>query len=153
MLVITDLRTIKMDLERAIEIAVSAHKGVFDKGGNPYILHPLRVMMSLTTNDEKIVGVLHDVVEDSDDWDFDKLKAEGFSDTVLDGLRAVTKFSEDEDYDAFIQRGLDNNIGRAVKIADIRDNLDVTRIGELKDKDLKRLNKYKRSLKTLTASR
>lgn len=142
-----------MNLERAIEIAVSAHKGVFDKGGNPYILHPLRVMMSLTTNDEKIVGVLHDVVEDSDDWDFEKLKAEGFSDTVLDGLRAVTKFFEDEDYDAFIQRGLDNNIGRAVKIADIRDNLDVTRIGELKDKDLKRLNKYKRSLKTLTASR
>jgi phage FluMu protein gp41 len=142
-----------MNLERAIEIAVSAHKGVFDKGGNPYILHPLRVMMSLTTNDEKIVGVLHDVVEDSDDWDFDKLKAEGFSDTVLDGLRAVKMFSEDEDYDAFIQRGLDNNIGRAVKIADIRDNLDVTRIGELKDKDLKRLNKYKRSLKTLTASR
>ena len=141
-----------MNLERAIEIAVSAHKGVFDKGGNPYILHPLRVMMSLTTKDEKIVGVLHDVVEDSEDWDFDKLKAEGFSDTVLDSLRSVTKFSEDEDYDAFIQRGLDNSIGRAVKIADIKDNLDVTRIGELKDKDLKRLNKYKRSLKTLTAS-
>ena len=151
MLVITDLRKIKMDLERAIEIAVSAHKGVFDKGGNPYILHPLRVMMSLTTNDEKIVGVLHDVVEDSDDWNFEKLKAEGFSDTVLDGLRAVTKFSEDEDYDAFIQRGLNNNIGRAVKIADIRDNLDVTRIGELKDKDLKRLNKYKTSLDILTS--
>ena len=141
-----------MNLERAIEIAVSAHKGVFDKGGNPYILHPLRVMMSLTTKDEKIVGVLHDVVEDSEDWDFDKLKAEGFSDTVLDSLRSVAKFSEDEDYDAFIQRGLDNSIGRAVKIADIKDNLDVTRIGELKDKDLKRLNKYKRSLKTLTAS-
>jgi len=141
-----------MNLERAIEIAVSAHKGVFDKGGNPYILHPLRVMMLLTTKDEKIVGVLHDVVEDSEDWDFDKLKAEGFSDTVLDSLRSVAKFSEDEDYDAFIQRGLDNSIGRAVKIADIKDNLDVTRIGELKDKDLKRLNKYKRSLKTLTAS-
>ena len=113
-----------MNLERAIEIAVSAHKGVFDKGGNPYILHPLRVMMLLTTKDEKIVGVLHDVVEDSEDWDFDKLKAEGFSDTVLDSLRSVTKFSEDEDYDAFIQRGLDNSIGRAVKIADIKDNLD-----------------------------
>jgi (p)ppGpp synthase/HD superfamily hydrolase len=141
-----------MNLERAIEIAVSAHKGVYDKGGTPYILHPLRVMMSLTTPNEKIVGVLHDVVEDSDDWNFDKLKAEGFSDIVLDGLRAVTKFSEDEDYDAFIQRGLSNSIGRAVKIADIKDNLDVTRIGELHDKDLKRLNKYKRSLKTLTAS-
>ena len=140
-----------MNLERAIEIAVSAHKGVFDKGGNPYILHPLRVMMSLTTKDEKIVGVLHDVVEDSEDWDFDKLKAEGFSNTILDGLRAVTKLSEDEDYDAFIQRGLVNSIGRAVKIADIRDNLDVTRIGELTEKDLKRLNKYKKSLGILNA--
>ena len=145
------MRKIKMNLERAIEIAVSAHKGVFDKGGNPYILHPLRVMMSLEMEDEKIVGVLHDVVEDSEDWDFDKLKAEGFSNTVLDGLRAVTKFSEDEDYDAFIQRGLGNSIGRAVKIADIRDNLDVTRIGELKDKDLQRLNKYKKSLSILTS--
>tara|TARA_B110000503_G_C6996971_1_gene349843 strand:- start:319 stop:741 length:423 start_codon:yes stop_codon:yes gene_type:complete len=140
-----------MNLERAIEIAVLAHNGVSDKGGNPYILHPLRVMMSLMTEDEKIVGVLHDVVEDSDDWNFDKLKAEGFSNTVLDGLRSVTKFSEDEDYDAFIQRGLANNIGRAVKIADIRDNLDVTRIGELKDKDLKRLNKYKKALSILTS--
>jgi (p)ppGpp synthase/HD superfamily hydrolase len=138
-----------MNLERAIEIAVLAHKGVYDKGGNPYILHPLRVMMSLMTEDEKIVGVLHDVVEDSDDWNFDKLKAEGFSNTVLDGLRSVTKFSEDEDYDAFIKRGLADNIGRAVKIADIRDNLDVTRIGELKDKDLQRLNKYKKALSIL----
>jgi len=141
-----------MNLERAIEIAVSAHKGIFDKGGNPYILHPLRVMMALTTEDEKIVGVLHDVVEDSDDWDFGKLKAEGFSNTILDGLRAVTKFSEDEDYGAFIQRGLANSIGRAVKIADIKDNLDVTRIGELTNKDLKRLNKYKKSLDILTAA-
>lgn len=63
-----------MDLERAIEIAVSVHKGVLDKGGNPYILHPLRVMMSLQTTDEKLVGVLHDVVEDAEAWDFQRLK-------------------------------------------------------------------------------
>ena len=138
-----------MNLERAIEIAVEAHKGVFDKGGNPYILHPLRVMFSLENEAEKIVGVLHDVVEDAEDWDFERLETEGFSAEILDGLRSVTKITEDEDYDEFIKRCLKNDIGRAVKIADIRDNLDVNRIETLTEKDLKRLNKYKRSLKIL----
>jgi (p)ppGpp synthase/HD superfamily hydrolase len=65
-------------LERAIEIAVEAHKGQVDKGGSPYILHPLRVMMSVNGESEKIVAVLHDVVEDSV-WTFDALLAEGFA--------------------------------------------------------------------------
>ena len=138
-----------MNLERAIEIAVNAHKGVTDKGGNPYIVHPLRVMMSLKSDNEKIVGVLHDVVEDAEDWDFERLKEEGFSKEVLDALRSVTKTSEEEDYNEFVQRALTNEIGRAVKIADIRDNLDVTRIGELRQKDMNRLNKYKNALKVL----
>lgn len=138
-----------MNLERAIEIAVSAHKGVKDKGGNPYILHPLRVMLSLNSEEEKIVGVLHDVVEDAEDWTFKKLQDEGFSTQILEGLKSVTKTSEDENYDEFVQRALTNAIGRQVKIADILDNLDVTRIGELKDKDIRRLNKYKNSLKIL----
>jgi len=138
-----------MNLERAIEIAVNAHKGVTDKGGNPYIVHPLRVMMSLKSDNEKIVGVLHDVVEDAEDWDFERLKEEGFSEEVLDGLRSVTKTSEEEDYNEFVQRALTNEIGRAVKIADIRDNLDVTRIDELRQKDMNRLNKYKNALKVL----
>ena len=138
-----------MNLERAIEIAVNAHKGVTDKGGNPYIVHPLRVMMSLKSGNEKIVGVLHDVVEDAEDWDFERLKEEGFSKEILDGLRSVTKTSEEEDYNEFVQRALTNEIGRAVKIADIRDNLDVTRIGELRQKDMNRLNKYKDALKVL----
>lgn len=138
-----------MNLERAIEIAVSAHKGVKDKGGNPYILHPLRVMLSLNSEEEKIVGVLHDVVEDAEDWTFEKLQEEGFSAQILEGLKSVTKTSEDENYDEFVQRALTNAIGRQVKIADILDNLDVTRIGELQDKDIRRLNKYKNSLKIL----
>ena len=138
-----------MNLERAIEIAVNAHKGVTDKGGNPYIVHPLRVMMSLKSDNEKIVGVLHDVVEDAEDWDFERLQEEGFSKEILDALRSVTKTSEEEDYNEFVQRALTNEIGRAVKIADIRDNLDVTRIGELRQKDMNRLNKYKNALKVL----
>ena len=138
-----------MNLERAIEIAVSAHKGVKDKGGNPYILHPLRVMLSLNSEEEKIVGVLHDVVEDAEDWTFEKLQDEGFSNQILEGLQSVTKTSEDENYDEFVQRALANTIGRQVKIADIKDNLDVTRLDILTEKDVKRLQSYKKSLKIL----
>ena len=138
-----------MNLERAIQIAVEAHAGATDRGGKAYILHPISVMMRCETDEEKIVAILHDVVEDTD-WTFDALRQEGFSETIIEALKTVTKHSEDEDYDEFIQRSLKNEIGRKVKIADLRENLDVTRIGELTDKDLERINKYKRALKTLT---
>ena len=136
-------------LERAIGIAVEAHKGQLDKGGNPYILHPLRVMMSVDFELEKIVAVLHDVVEDSD-WTFEALLAEGFSNEVIEALKGVTKQSDNEDYESFIQRAIRNPIGRKVKIADLRDNLDVTRIPDIGEKDLQRISKYKKALKILT---
>ena len=106
-------------------------------------------MMRCETDEEKIVAILHDVVEDTD-WTFEALREEGFTDTIIEALKTVTKHSEDEDYDEFVQRSLKNEIGRKVKIADLRENLDVTRIGELTDKDIERINKYKRALKTLT---
>jgi len=138
-----------MNLERAIQIAVEAHAGATDRGGKAYILHPISVMMRCETDEEKIVAILHDVVEDTD-WTFEALRQEGFTETIIEALKTVTKHSEDEDYDEFIQRSLKNEIGRKVKIADLRENLDVTRIGELTDKDIERINKYKRALKTLT---
>ena len=137
-----------MDLERAIEIAVQAHKGTSDKGGSPYILHPLAVMHNLDIDDEKIVGVLHDVVEDTQ-WTFEKLLDEGFSVTVVDALRSVTKQEGGEDYFDFIQRAKKNPLGRKVKIADIQHNMDVTRIKVISDKDATRLNKYKKALEIL----
>ncbi len=138
-----------MNLERAIQIAVEAHAGAKDRGGKAYILHSISVMMRCETDEEKIVAILHDVVEDTD-WTFEALREEGFTETIIEALKTVTKHSEDEDYDEFIQRSLKNEIGRKVKIADLRENLDVTRIGELTDKDIERINKYKRALKTLT---
>ncbi|ADE39518.1 HD domain-containing protein [Candidatus Puniceispirillum marinum] len=138
-----------MNLERAIQIAVEAHAGAKDRGGKAYILHPISVMMRCETDEEKIVAILHDVVEDTD-WTFEALREEGFTETIIEALKTVTKHSEDEDYDEFVQRSLKNEIGRKVKIADLRENLDVTRIGELTDKDIERINKYKRALKTLT---
>jgi len=132
-------------LERAIAIAVEAHAGQFDKAGTPYIIHPLRVMLSLKSNDERIVGVLHDVCEDCAGWDFDRLRREGFSEIVIDALRSVTKI-EGESYDDFVVRASRNEIGKAVKIADLIDNSDVSRISEPTDRDRERLAKYARAL-------
>ena len=144
------------NLERAIEIAISAHKGQTDKGGNPYILHPLRVMMSLESQAEKMVGVLHDVVEDSD-WTFEDLENEGFPVDVIDALKSVTKneseHGSDEGYFRFVERAKLNPIGARVKIADLQDNLDISRIPELDESAMQRINKYKRSLEILTSSK
>ena len=138
-----------MNLQRAIEIALEAHKGALDKGGNPYILHPLRLMLQMDSEEEMIVAVLHDVVEDSEKWSFDKLHKEGFSKKIINSLRSVTKENENEDYEKFIDRSMKDEIGRKVKVADISDNLDISRLKELTDKDILRINKYKKALEKL----
>ena len=138
-----------MNLENAIEIAVVAHKGQKDKSEAPYILHPLRVMLSLSSDEDRIVGILHDVVEDSS-WTFDQLREEGFSGEVLAALDTVTK-RENEDYPDFISRSAGNAIGRRVKIADLRVNMDPSRIPEPTEKDLRRIEKYKQAMTQLEA--
>ena len=136
-------------LQRAIEIATQAHQGQFDKSGKDYIGHPLRVMEMGRTEDEKIVGVLHDVVEDTD-WTFEALAEEGFSKEVIDALRCVTKLSDNENYDDFIERVKKNPLAVAVKINDLTDNMDIRRLPYLSDKDVKRLKKYLKAYKRLT---
>ena len=155
------------DLQTAISIAVSAHSDQTDKGGNPYILHPLRVMQSLRTMDEMIVGVLHDVVEDCSEagYTFEYLKKKGFPTSVIDALKSVTKTPNEESalkaasgderteiYLQFVSRALSNPIGKRVKRADIFDNLNVQRIGQLTEKDLMRLNQYKCAICLIDAS-
>mgnify|MGYP002517468293 FL=1 len=135
-------------LQRAIEIATEAHKGQFDKSGNDYIGHPLRVMEMGQTEEEKIAGVLHDVVEDSP-WTFEALEAEGFSKEIIEAMRCVTKISENENYDAFIDRVRKNPLAIAVKINDLTDNMDIRRLPYLSDKDVKRLKKYLKAYKKL----
>ena len=138
-------------LQRAIEIATEAHQGQLDKAGRDYIGHPLRVMEMGKTENEKIVGVLHDVIEDSD-WTFEKLAEEGFSDEVIAALKCVTKTSENENYDDFIDRVKKNPLAAAVKINDLTDNMDIRRLPYLSDKDVKRLKKYLKAYKRLTES-
>jgi (p)ppGpp synthase/HD superfamily hydrolase len=135
-------------LQRAIEIATEAHQGQFDKAGNEYIGHPLRVMEMGASEEEKIVGVLHDVVEDTD-WTFGMLEAEGFSQEVIAALKCVTKISENENYDDFIERVRKNPLATAVKINDLTDNMDIRRLPYLSDKDVKRLKKYLKAYKKL----
>ena len=145
-----------MNLQRALEIAVEAHRTQFDKAGAPYILHPLRVMFSVETEEERIVAVLHDVVEDGPGWTLERLEAEGFSASVIDALWLVTKRPEDqggdeESYLRFVRRTLPNAVARRVKIADVRDNLNATRFKELTERDRLRMNRYLAALRELGA--
>ncbi|WP_426076403.1 GTP pyrophosphokinase [Janthinobacterium sp. PSPC3-1] len=136
-------------LEHAIEIAARTHAGQVDKGGAPYILHPLRVMLRVAPGAQQIVAVLHDVVEDSD-VTFEDLEREGFSAEVINGLRAVTKV-EGESYEDFVARAALDPVGKAVKLADLMENSDLSRIAQPSQKDLERVEKYGRAIAYLMA--
>jgi (p)ppGpp synthase/HD superfamily hydrolase len=136
-------------LQRAVHIAVQGHAGQLDKAGQPYIEHPKRVMRALDNDAERIVGVLHDVVEDCG-VTRDELAAQGFPPDLLDALDAVTR-REDEPYDDFIARAAANPIGRKVKLADLRDNADLARIENPTPEDIARAEKYRRAIARLSA--
>ena len=127
-------------LEKAISIAVEAHRGQQDKTGAPYILHPLSVMARVDGETEKVVAVLHDVVEDTA-WTLEKLKGEGFPDDVLTALDGVTK-REGESYEDFVKRSGTNPVARRVKLADLEDNMDLRRLKTVEQKDIDRLARY-----------
>jgi (p)ppGpp synthase/HD superfamily hydrolase len=137
-------------LKKAIEIATEAHKGATDKYGSPYINHVTRVMNLGATEEEKIVGVLHDVVEDTH-WTFEKLTSVGFSSEIMEALKCVTKISEEEDYEEFTLRVSRNPLAVKVKINDLTDNMDIRRIPVLTEKDLIRLMKYHKAYRFLTS--
>ena len=134
-------------LERAIEIAREAHAGQVDKAGEDYFNHPKRVADNFYEDDDIIVALLHDVIEDTE-ITLEQLKEEGFNDAVLAALDAITK-REGESYDQFIERVKDNPIALKVKLADLRDNMDILRLPELTEKDLQRIAKYHKAYKYL----
>lgn len=134
-------------LNKAIKIADKAHKGQKDKYHAPYIAHVMRVMEYGKTMDEKIVGVLHDVVEDNPiEYSLDFLRNEGFPEYIVFAISCLTKFDPDENYDDFVKRTERSPLAVAVKLNDLRDNMDLRRVtGELVPKDIKRFNKYLRA--------
>jgi len=129
-------------LERAIEIAARAHASQIDKGGEPYIMHPLRVMLTVNTPSERIAALLHDVVEDTP-ITFEDLIEEGFADEVIEAVRALTKTKGESRLEA-AKRAAANPIARVVKLADLADNMNLTRISQPAEKDFARLEEYKK---------
>lgn len=135
------------NLEQAIAVATKAHTGQVDKAGQPYILHPLRLMFKFEAEIEMIVAVMHDVIEDSAFTQGD-LKKLGFSDEVVEAIDCLSK-RQGEAYDSFILRVSKNNLARKIKIEDIKDNLNLSRLKTISDKDLRRAAKYHRALALL----
>jgi len=142
-------------LDRAIEIALDAHANDTDKGGEPYIRHPLRVMEAMDTETERIVAVLHDVEEDSE-WTLAQIEKE-FGEEVRNAVDSLTKDEDkrkqmsDKEYylTQYIPQVKNNEIARKVKRADLEDNIDLTRLPEVSKDDIQRLQKYHQALEKL----
>ena len=129
-------------LALAISIAAKAHEPQEDKGGNAYILHPIRIMMRLRTDDQElmIIAILHDVIEDTY-ITLDMLKTMGFSNRVLHALWHLTHQKE-EPYQDYIERIALNVDAILIKLGDLKDNSDITRLKGLRPKDHERIAKY-----------
>lgn len=111
---------------RARDVALVAHAGVVDKAGKPYIEHPARVAQAVQGDDAKAVAWLHDVVEDTP-ITLDDLRLGGFSGRVVRGVDAMTH-REWEEYLSFVRRAALDPVARQVKLADVRDNMDLGRL-------------------------
>jgi (p)ppGpp synthase/HD superfamily hydrolase len=131
-------------LDKAILIAAQAHLGQTDRVGAPYILHPLRMMMRFESETDRIVAVLHDVVEDSPEWTVDRLRQSGFTEEIVQAVDHLTRRQE-ETYEGFVKRSGQNALARRVKLADLEDNMDLKRLNSLTEKDQARLARYHRA--------
>lgn len=141
--------TLQEQLTYATEIAIEVHAKQKDKNGQPYLGHVLRVMSAGHTLQEKIVGALHDVIEDSD-WTLEDLANKGFSDEILSALDAMTHHEDSETYDEYLLRVAENAIAVRVKLNDLSDNMDIRRLNSLDDAAVARTRKYLKAYKQLT---
>lgn len=129
-------------LDKMLVLVTNAHAGQFDKGGNPYILHPLSVMYYLKTDDEELMCIAlgHDVVEDTN-VTYKDLRDAGISERVMDGIRALTKVPG-QTYDEYKEMVFSNLDAMRVKMADLRHNTDIRRLKGVTEKDIARMVKY-----------
>jgi len=136
-------------LEQAIQLATRLHAGQVDKAGEDYIQHPLRVMQAVDGETAKIVAVLHDTLEDTAIALSDL--EESFGSEVAAAVQALTR-SPEEDYFDFIRRVKQNAIATAVKVADLHDNMNLSRLPTVTEKDMARYAKYQKALELLQES-
>jgi (p)ppGpp synthase/HD superfamily hydrolase len=149
-----------MLLERAIGIALQAHRGQRDRAGGAYITHPLRMMGRTADPDEQIVSVLHDCVEDglSNGVTLETIRQAGFPEHILDAVDALTRrttdafpsLEQEESYTEFVTRAAENPLARSVKLLDLADNMDLTRLPSIESEDIRRLQRYRRAWKEIT---
>jgi len=130
-------------LEKAIELALKYHKGQIKNGtGEEFILHVLRVMMSMDSEDERISAVLHDIVEKSN-CTLEELKEQGFSNKIINTVDALSK-RKGEDYSDYIKRVKKDPVAVKVKIADLEDNMDIRNIKDITSIDIEKMNRRKK---------
>lgn len=148
-----------MSYDRAYDIAAEAFLNIKDKAGQSYINHLMRVVVDYTnhlpirenyfvTQDEyRCIAILHDLVEDTD-WTLDDLRKEGFSEVVITGIDALTR-RKGENYDQYVDRIVKTPYIIPIKLADLKHNMDLTRLPEIGPKDVQRVIKYHKYFKKL----
>jgi (p)ppGpp synthase/HD superfamily hydrolase len=131
-------------LGKVLVLATNAHAGQFDRGGNPYILHPLKVMHYLKSDDEELqcIALLHDVVEDTNTT-WEDLVAIGCTTRIISAVKALTKMPG-ENYDTYKEYVFGNEDAMRVKMSDLRHNSDIRRLKGITQKDIDRIAKYNR---------
>ena len=135
------MKTLNEQLEIAIELAIKYHKGQMDKGGNPYILHPLEVMNNVNRMESKIVAVLHDIIEDTQ-CSVDTLREYGIDEDAIESINVLTH-KEGMSYMEYITEISYDLIATEVKLADLKYNMDLSRLNrKITNKDLERNKKY-----------
>ena len=134
-------------LEKAIILAATHHAGQTDKGGDPYVFHPIRLMLKATNQAEQIVAILHDTIEETT-LTLADLQTEGFSEEIVSAVDSLSR-REEESYEAFILRIKQNPLARRVKILDLQDNMDLTKSKKPTVKDKKKLEKYSKAMDVL----
>lgn len=139
---------LKEQLKHAMYIAIDAHRKQLDKNEQPYIGHLFRVMNAGQTIEEKIVGALHDIIEDTQ-ITLCMLSKEGFSEEIIDAVHTLTKL-DNEDYDHYLDRVKKNDLALRVKLNDLTDNMDLRRLTEMTDDDVTRMRKYLNAYNQLT---
>ena len=135
-------------LELALSIATEAHSGQFDKAGIDYIEHPIYVASQVDTEEEKAVALLHDVIEDSP-FTAEELLLAGLPETVVTAVQILSK-KKGQDYQTYLENVKSNSLARVVKLADLKHNSDLSRLSSVTDKDLERLEKYKKAIDYLS---
>ena len=135
--------------ERALDWAITSHRGQTDRAGRPYLVHVCQVIAGVDTDEEKAVAALHDVVEDAENPQrMGMMVRSAFAGPIADAVMAITK-RDTENYDTYLGRVAANDLARKVKLVDLQHNADLSRLPDPTDKDRKRALKYRLAIERL----